>query len=198
MRSPISRRAGLAVRRLRLARGWTLHALSQRTGIPLSTLSKLELGQSVLTHEKWTLLCNALEADPANEILRELGGGGSGEPPSGRRSVRYRHSGGGEYSGPYMITPAAEDLTAKAFTPLLVELFAGSLEEHGPPRRGGGEIFVHVVEGCVVLHAEGYRPVTLAHGDSIYFDGARNHVLLAHEKPARALIILSGDSPDWA
>jgi transcriptional regulator with XRE-family HTH domain len=197
VRSPISRRAGLAVRRLRLARGCTLQALSQRTGIPLSTLSKLELGQSILTHEKWTLLCKALEADPADEILRELGGG-SGESPSGRRSVRHRHSSGGVRTGPYMITPTAEDLTAKTFTPLIVDLFAGSLEDHGPPRRGGGEIFVHVIEGCVVLHAEGYRPVTLAQGDSIYFDGARNHVLLAQHKPARALIVLSGDMPDWA
>lgn len=197
MRSPISRRAGLAVRRLRLSRGWTLQALSQRTGIPLSTLSKLELGQSLLTHEKWTLLCKALEADPADEILRELGGV-SGETPSGRRSVRYRNTGAAERSGPYSITPSAEDLTAKTFTPLVVELFAESLEDHGPPRRAGGEIFVHVIEGCVVLHAEGYRPVTLACGDSIYFDGARNHALLAQEKPARALIVLSGDGPDWA
>ena len=197
MRSPISRRAGLAVRRLRLARGWTLQALSQRTSIPLSTLSKLELGQSVLTHEKWTLLCKALEADPADEILRELGVV-SDESPSGRRSVRYRHSSGGARADAYMVTPVAEDLTAKTFTPLIVELFAESLGDHGPPRRAAGEIFIHVIAGCVVLHAEGYRPVTLAPGDSIYFDGARNHVLLAQEKPARALIVLSGDGPDWA
>jgi transcriptional regulator with XRE-family HTH domain len=48
MSSRLSAKAGVAIRKLRLAGGWTLAQLSERSGVPLSTLSKVELGQTSL------------------------------------------------------------------------------------------------------------------------------------------------------
>jgi transcriptional regulator with XRE-family HTH domain len=195
MRSPISRRAGQAVRKLRLAKGWTLMTLSRRTGVPLSTLSKLELGQSVLTHEKWALICGALEVEPADEILQSLSEGAT--ETRGRRSVWPRDGGLHSWAGPYRVQVAAADLIAKAFTPMIVALDAHSLEEHGPLRRTPGEMFVYAVEGVVLVCSDGIEPLALAEGDGVYFDGAHPHALLAGSDPTRALLVLPGEGPFW-
>jgi hypothetical protein len=46
MSARLSASAGLAIRKLRLAGGWTLAQLSEKSGVPFSTLSKVELGQT--------------------------------------------------------------------------------------------------------------------------------------------------------
>ena len=71
MRQRLSSGAGLAVRKLRLAKGLTLAELSERSGVPLSSLSKLELGQVSLTYDKLMRLCRALEVDLEHVIRHE-------------------------------------------------------------------------------------------------------------------------------
>lgn len=183
------------MRKLRLAKGLTLMALSRRTGVPLSTLSKLELGQSTLTYDKWALICRALDVEPEDEILRSIGG--DSPAVSGRRSVTHKGEGAAVQAGPYKLEIAATDLMAKAFTPMIVELTARTLEEHGPLRRTPGEMFIYAVEGFLRLCSEDYGPLTLSPGDGVFFDGGRGHALLAVDDPARALLVHTGEGPFW-
>jgi hypothetical protein len=101
-------------------------------------------------------------------------------------------------AGPYRVRIAAADLVAKAFTPMFIDLSARSLEEHGPFRRTPGEMFVFALEGIVLVCFDEFEMLTLDKGDSVFFDGARAHALLAGGDPARALRGLSGEGPFWA
>ena len=84
MKSRLTQQAGVAVRKLRLAKGWTLQELSDKSGVPLSTLSKLELGQSSLTYDKILRICAALDIDPGLSILQQAS---AAPAPSARRVV---------------------------------------------------------------------------------------------------------------
>ena len=77
-------RAVTAIRKLRASRGWTLSDLSAKSGIPVSTPSRLELGQSGLNYEKAVRLCRALDIEAEDLLVREP----QASPAiSGRRSV---------------------------------------------------------------------------------------------------------------
>ncbi len=52
---------GILLRSLRLRNGWTLRQMSQRTSIPVSTLSKVEHDRLTLTYDKLVQLSQRLE-----------------------------------------------------------------------------------------------------------------------------------------
>ena len=74
MRSKLSDKTGAAIRKLRLARGWSLATLSEESGVPISTLSRVELGQNALNYDKLVRLCRALEVDLEGLMTREAEG----------------------------------------------------------------------------------------------------------------------------
>src|ERR1700761_3709651 len=66
-RSMTTKRASLGdlLRGLRLRNRWTLREMSGRTGIPLSTLSKVERDELSLTYDKLSQLAERLQIDVA-------------------------------------------------------------------------------------------------------------------------------------
>ncbi len=184
--------AGLAVRKLRLAKGLTLAELSQRTGVPLSTLSKLELGQSALGYEKLLLICRALGVDPGLTLLQDPLNAAAA--PSGRRAVSRAGDAHAHNMGPHPCRVVAADLLSKCFTPMVISIKVRSLGEHGPMQALGGETYLHVLQGIAVLHTDIYAPLSLEAGESVYFDGRVGHAILAGgETPCQALLVVSGD-----
>lgn len=202
MSSRLSAKAGLAIRKLRLAGGWTLAQLSDRSGVPLSTLSKVELGQTSLSYENLLRICKGLEIDMARLIGAEADGAvgvpsGQTAPPAaiGRRAVVRA----GE--GDVLELPAGRgriaggDLLRKAFTPVMIAVRATNLEEQGY-RRDDGEAYVLVVEGELILHSELYAPLHLRSGDGVYFDARSGYALVkAGDSACRVLLVLAGDQP---
>ncbi len=202
MSSRLSAKAGLAIRKLRLAGGWTLAQLSDRSGVPLSTLSKVELGQTSLSYENLLRICKGLEIDMARLIGAEADGTvgvapGQVAPPAsvGRRAVVRA----GE--GDILDLPAGRgriagaDLLRKAFTPVMIAVSMASLEAQGY-RRDDGEAYVLVVEGELVLHSELYAPLQLKCGDGVYFDARSGYALVkSGDSPCRALLVFAGDHP---
>jgi transcriptional regulator with XRE-family HTH domain len=194
MRSRLTQQAGVAVRKLRLSKGWTLAQLSDRSGVPLSTLSKLELGQSSLTYDKLMRICQALEVDPGLSLLREAD---TAPTSSARRSVTRAGEGQSHVIGPHPARLAAPDLLSKSFSPLLLDLIPANAGQ--PPRLHtlSGDAYVYVLEGEVVLFTRVYAPLQLAAGDSVYFDGAMDHALApANGAASRALLIIAGDEAE--
>lgn len=201
MSSRLSAKAGLAIRKLRLAGGWTLAQLSDRSGVPLSTLSKVELGQTSLSYENLLRICKGLEIDMARLIGAEADGVTSiamtpSSPPMamGRRAIA--RSGEGEIlthpCGSGRI--AGADLIRKAFTPVTLEVEATCLDTHGGFCRDDGEAYVMVICGELALHSELYSPLHLRTGDGVYFDARAGYALIKQGKtPCRALVVFAGD-----
>ncbi|MGH6993783.1 MAG: helix-turn-helix domain-containing protein [Caulobacteraceae bacterium] len=187
-RSPA--RPGGVLKSLRLQRGWTLAEVSRRTGLPVSTLSKVENDKMSLTYDKLTRLSEGLEVDIARFFgARDVD---PSRPSGGRRSISRAGQGKSIETANYGHLYPASDLLNKRFIPLLAEIRARTLEEFGELIRHSGEEYTYVLEGEVELHTDVYAPLRLAAGDSIYFDSRMGHAYLAVSKgPCRVLSICS-------
>ena len=173
---------GEHIRSVRKRLGLTLAQVGERTGLAVSTLSKLEKGNVSLSYDKLMLLSRGLGVDMA-ELLHDAQGGARPAPAGGGRRVVHR-AGDGQVvdTQSYKQTYLASELLNKRFTPLIAEVRARTLEEFkaefGDLIRHPGEEFAFVIEGEVAFHTELYAPVTLKAGDSIYFDSEMGHAYL--------------------
>jgi transcriptional regulator with XRE-family HTH domain len=182
---------GAALKALRNQRGWTLAEVSSRTGLPISTLSKIENERISLTYDKLALLSASLNVDIAQLFAPPMGL--MRGAVIGRRSYTPGGQGQAIETGKYGHTYPAADFLNKRFIPIIAELRARTLEEFGELIRHPGEEYAYVLEGTVLFHTELYAPVTMRKGDSIYFDSGMGHAYLAAESgPCRVLSICSG------
>ena len=173
---------GDVLKALRVERRWTLADVSKRTGLPLSTLSKIENGRMALNYDKMMRICTGLNVDigvlfaaPVQQTAEPA------ERPSigGRRSITRACEGRLiETRNQIQHYPAA-DLLSKQLVPIITEIKARSRAEFGDLLRHPGEEYVLVLEGKLVLHSELYAPVELNVGDSIYFDSNTAHGYVA-------------------
>jgi transcriptional regulator with XRE-family HTH domain len=119
----MTKQTGLAVRKLRIAKGMTLAQLSEKSGVPLSTLSKVELGQSTLGYDKLIHICRAMDIDPGMAMLADAPANAA---PSGRRAVYRNGDGDAARLGPHVVKIVAAELLSKPFTPLIVDIQANT------------------------------------------------------------------------
>ncbi len=183
-------RPGAVLKEERLRRGWTLGEVGARTGLPVSTLSKIENDKISLTYDKLARLSQALEID----ISRLFGGQDAPQQAvSGRRSVTRVEDGRSIDTENYAHRYLAADLLNKSFIPVVAEVRARSLKAFGDLITHEGEEFAYVLEGAVDLYTSMFAPVRLNVGDSIYFDSAIGHAYIAaSEGPCRVLSICTG------
>lgn len=180
-------RPGAALKALRRKHGWTLAEVSRRTGLPTSTLSKIENDKMSLTFDKLARLSASLRVDISALFNGEAAADG-GLGASGRRSVTRSGEGKAIETQNYSHLYPAWELLNKRIIPIVAELHARSLEEFGELIRHPGEEYAYVLEGEVDLHTSLYAPVRLKAGDSIYFDSGMGHAYIAaSEGPCRVL-----------
>lgn len=189
-----SARPGAALKALRMQRGWTLAEVSERTNLPVSTLSKIENDRMSLTYDKLARISAGLEVDISQLFAPQVVGGiNGGMTVNGRRSVTLAGEGQAIETNNYGHLYPAADFLNKRFVPIVAELRARSLEEFGEMIRHQGEEYAYVLEGTVAFHSELYAPLILKKGDSLYFDSGMGHAYLAAEAgPCRVLSICSG------
>ncbi len=183
---------GSALRALRLEKGWTLAEVSRRTGVPISTLSKVENDKLSLSYDKLARISKGLEIDIgvlfAQDAARQ-----SLSLVTGRRSIARAGEGRTIDTETYNHLYPATELLNKRFIPIIGEIRARSLAEFGEMIRHAGEEYAYVLEGCVELHTDLYAPVRLEAGDSIYFDSGMGHAYVAvGTDTCRVLSICSG------
>lgn len=178
---------GHLLRTLRARHGWTLKEMSQRVGIPLSTLSKVEHDRLSLTYDKLLQISQRLDMR-----MSEL----FAEPESGvERAVTARRSLGREPDAIRVTTPNYDyhylcpELRRKRMIPVLTRVRARSLEDFGDLMRHPGEEYIHVLEGRVVVHTEFYDPVVLAAGEGVYIDSSMGHGYVLAEGCDDALLL---------
>jgi transcriptional regulator with XRE-family HTH domain len=171
---------GKSLKQMRKQRGMTLTEAGEKTGLPVSTLSKIENNKMSLSYDKLLRICNALDVD-----IAELFSGSSAEQkpsmpaPSGRRSVN-RHGTGYAINTPnYSHLYPAADLLNKRSVPIIAEIHTRSLADFGELLRHPGEEYAYVLDGVVDLYTDLYAPLRLEAGDSVYFDSGMAHAYIA-------------------
>lgn len=188
---------GLFLREFRTANGWTLVEVSERTGIPVSTLSKVETGKMSLSYEKLLRLSRGLEID-----ITRLFSPGSSRPSapqaaSGRRSITPANEGPSIETTTYNYTYPSADLLNKLLNPMIIEIKVRSIDDFGDLMRHSGEEYVLVLEGQCEFHTDIYAPSLLKTGDSAYFDATMGHGYVAvGDGPCRILSVCSATDAD--
>ena len=169
--------------------------MSERSGIPVSTLSKVENDRLTLTYDKILQLSEKLEIR-ISELFAETEPAEARHGPPEHRPARRRDPG--------------DDAELR----LLLSVHRASAEAHGagpnagsaPSRwtssatssRHSGEEYIHVLEGTIVVHTQFYDPVTLKAGEAIYIDSKMGHAYVAAEDCDEALVLGVCSSDDDA
>jgi transcriptional regulator with XRE-family HTH domain len=181
---------GASLKNLRKINEWTIADVSERTGIPPSTLSRIENDRVSPTYDMLVRLSRGLSVDVAQLLSSPQAPSGAVSEQPGRRSLNRRGDGERIEMSNHTLRYLSADLLRKQVTPILCEYRARTLEEFGEFMRHAGEEFLFVLEGEVELHTECYAPVVLKAGESMYFDSRMGHAYLTHGgSVARALSI---------
>jgi len=190
---------GQCLKAARQVRGLTLKQVAERTGMALSTLSKVENGLMSLTYDKLLQLTAGLKMD-----IAELFSPTVQEPSAGRGAVTARRSisraGQGQIVNTkfYTYTYQCTDLIGKRMVPMITEVRARTLEEFGPLLRHSGEEYFLVTRGTIAVHTEFYAPEILHEGDGMYLDSTMGHAYLnAGQGPsAQGVCLCTSESAD--
>lgn len=183
-------RPGAALKNLRKRNRWTLADVCERTGVPASTLSRIENDQISPTYDLLLRLSNGLSLDISELLSNAPSDAASGAEQSGRRSVNRVSDGESVPMTNHTLRYLSTDLLNKQITPILCEYRAKTLQEFGEFMRHEGEEFLYVVDGQLELHTDCYAPLLLGPRESVYFDSRMGHAYLAGgEGPCHALSV---------
>ncbi|MEO6114631.1 MAG: XRE family transcriptional regulator [Sphingomicrobium sp.] len=186
---------GALLRGLRDREGLTLKQMSEKCGIPVSTLSKVEHDRLTLSYDKLYQLSQRLGIS-MSDLFAETNN--SGPAITARRSlgdidqaIRVETP---NYDYYYLCT----ELRRKRMIPVITKIRAHSVEQFGDLSHHAGEEYVYVLKGKVVVATEFYDPVTLGEGQSIYIDSSMGHAYLTAEgcNEAEVLGVMSSADDD--
>lgn len=164
---------GSKIRQTRKEMKLKLKDLSDRSGLSVSQLSKLENGKARLTVDLALRIAGVLHVPVASFLTNPR------HSAQARRSVT-RAGTGVRHEGAGMIFEVlCNDFRDKQNIFWRVTVQARSFEENGGWRSHSGEEFIHVLSGTLQLHTGHYDPVILKSGDSILFDGEMDHAYVA-------------------
>jgi transcriptional regulator with XRE-family HTH domain len=187
---------GAVLRNLRATNGWTLREMSERTDIPVSTLSKVEHDRLTLTYDKLVQLSEKLNIRIADLFT---GTDAPADPGvTGRRSIGRIEDAVRVETPNYDYYYLCTDLRRKRMVPILTRIRAKSLSEFGELISHPGEEYIHVLEGAIVVHTEFYDPVTLTTGEAIYIDSNMGHAYVTVADCDEALVLGVCSSDDHA
>jgi transcriptional regulator with XRE-family HTH domain len=161
---------GRRLKELRKENGWTLADVAERTGLAISTISKVERGQMSLTYDRFVLLAQSLGLDIGALFSREGRSFGLDTLLVTRRSKAKRYD-----TPTYVYEMLAADLADKQMVPMLGRVTARGFEEFEDYVRHAGEEFLIVLNGSLRVYIEGREPIDLAAGDSLYFNSGLGH-----------------------
>jgi transcriptional regulator with XRE-family HTH domain len=178
---------GGVMRALRAHNGWTLKEMSDRSGIPVSTLSKVEHDRLTLTYDKLQQLSQRLGIR-MSDLFAETS-------DTAETAVTARRSIGRLDRAIQVTTPNYDyhylcpELRRKRMIPILTIIRAKTAEEFGDLVRHSGEEYIYVISGRIEVHTEFYDPVVLEEGESIYLDSQMGHAYVVGEGCEEATVL---------
>jgi transcriptional regulator with XRE-family HTH domain len=184
---------GTLMRSLRSRKGWTLKEMSAESGIPVSTLSKVEHDRLTLTYDKLYQLSQKLGMRMSELFAEE---GEEPVPPTARRSLGDLEHAVRIETPNYDYHYLCAELRRKRMIPVIARIRAKTAKQFGNLTHHSGEEFSYVLKGSVVITTAFYDPVTLHEGQSIYFDSSMGHAYLSAEGCDEALVLTVMSSAD--
>ena len=182
---------GELLRRLRKQRKMTLENLSERTGISVSSLSRIENTQLSLSIEKLKVLASALDVSPHAFLSLAA----SSKRTTTSTPIDYRHSVDRAYSrtlheeGEARLHYMFPELKNKALDCIYFEIAPIPIWDSEFISHPGEKI-IHVLSGDILVYVQYKDPVMLEAGDSMFIDSAPWHSLVAaNNAPATALAV---------
>lgn len=188
--APPSRRPtlGSLLRALRVRNEWTLKDMSGRTGIPISTLSKIEHDRLTLTYDRLLQLAERLNMR-LSDLFSEPGSAADPDRVTARRSVGTLESALRVSTPNYDYFYMSPELRHKRMIPLITHVRARTLAEFGPLVSHNGEEWIYVISGRVKVHTEFYEVTTLEQGQSVYLDSNMGHAYVLADGCSEAVVI---------
>jgi transcriptional regulator with XRE-family HTH domain len=181
---------GRHLRKLRQERGLTLTECSSLTGLAISTLSKAERGLMALTYDRLSQIASGLQID-MNALFGREGERFKPDSVAVARRGEFQLQETPNYSYEILFS----EIWGKAMTPMTGLVRARSRMDFKNLIRHDGQEFVFVLTGQLTLHCEGRAPITLAAGESAYFDSGMGHVYTsAGDDDARILVVCFGQN----
>jgi|SRR5690625_2621467 len=155
---------------LRQSRGFTLKELRERSGISISTLSKIERGRLSPTYEKIVSLAKGLNVDVASLFTDN-----KSRTTVGRRSITRHGNGIIHDTINYTYELLCTDIVNRDMTPAITRVKCHDRKTFGPLGAHDGEDLIYVISGSVILYTEFYTPIRMNAGDCAYFDSRMGH-----------------------
>ena len=180
---------GARLRVMRKQKGFTLKRLSQVSGVPLSTLSKIELGQASLSYDKLMVISQALSIDMSVLVkAKPLADSSPNLPATVVTAQLTDHEAytTENYSHKFLFS----DIQGKAMTPIISTLHSRNVDDFGDFIRHPGQEFAMVLSGAVKIVFENGAVIHLKRHEAAYFDSSQGHVYLsAGKRPAEVLAV---------
>jgi transcriptional regulator with XRE-family HTH domain len=178
---------GAVMRGIRSRNGWTLKEMSAKSGIPVSTLSKVEHDRLTLSYDKLQQLSQRLSIRMSDLFAEDEED--NAPRVTGRRSVGTIDQAVRVTTDNYDYHYLCTDLRQKRMIPIITRIRAHSASEFGDLVRHQGEEFIYVLEGEIEIHTEFYDPVALKAGQGIYLDSSMGHAYVVAEGFDEALVL---------
>ena len=178
---------GRLLRGLRMRNDWTLKEMTERTGIPLSTLAKVEHDRLTLTYDKLQQVSQRLKIRMSERFAEP--GDSADTAVTARRSIGSTDTAIRVNTKNYDYYFLCPELRRKRMIPLVTRIRAKSVGEFGDLVHHSGEEFIYVIEGSVEVHTEFYDPVVISAGESIYLDSNMGHAYVAADGCDEATVI---------
>jgi mannose-6-phosphate isomerase-like protein (cupin superfamily) len=171
--------------------------MSEKVGIPLSTLAKVEADKLSLTYDKLQQLTTRLGMTMAEFLaVGEPTRGATSPVVTARRSLTSEDTSIRVETSNYDHEYLCADLREKRMVPILARIRAHDLAEFGEPLHHQGEEFIYVLEGAITVHLQFYTPVVLRTGQGIYIDSTMSHAYVATDcDSALVLAVCSAEDP---
>jgi len=185
---------GERVQRLRKSQNLTLQQVSDKGGLAISTISKIENSHLSPTYDVMLKLSEGLGTDLVS-LLQSSSKPAPKTIATGRLAVTRGCDLEALNAGTYIYEPIAAQLKNTLINATFVQVTARHIEEFENPIRHAGEELVIVLFGAVEMHTDLYEPIRLNAGDSVYYDASMSHAYISvSEEDARILNIVSGAS----
>ena len=178
---------GEVMRAIRARNGWTLKEMSAKSGIPVSTLSKVEHDRLTLTYDKLQQVSQRLKIRMSDLFAED--GDDNAPRVTGRRSIGTIEQAVRVTTDNYDYHYLCTDLRQKRMIPIITRIRAHSASEFGELVRHQGEEFIFVLEGAIEIQTEFYDPVALQKGQGIYLDSSMGHAYVVAPGFEEALVL---------
>jgi transcriptional regulator with XRE-family HTH domain len=156
----------------------TLQDVSDRTGVSVGTLSKLENQKGAPNFRTLTRIVQLLDLVNGGNAAAIEGAA----PPQlmmGRKTVTKPDSTLRVESDRAVMEIHAAELLKKDMFPIVAQITLRAVPPVEDWTQHEGEEFVYVLSGTVEVHMEHYRPFVLRMGESTYYDSGMRHVVIS-------------------